>query len=137
MLLGENIADPYLKLDMIDLDPIDENDNDLLEAGELVVINMDIRNFMQTYSADNASMTLTSTSSDVSIIDGDGSMDIGADSIMSIIDQFQIEISEDAQAQMAEFNLHIEADIEIAVNKLIKKGQKISFDKNTRTVNRI
>lgn len=122
MLLGENLADPYLKLDIVELNPIDNDGDDIIEAGDSVVINMDIRNFMQIYGAENASLTLTSTDPFISIVNGEAISDFPADTIISFIDEFIIAVDNDAETHLAEFNLHIETDgIDILV------GEDISF----------
>jgi hypothetical protein len=117
MLLCENFQDPYLKLGLEQLIVSDANESNVIDAGETAVLDFDVRNFMQTYGADNAVVTLTSSDPDVTITDGDGMVNIPADSIFQLIDQFEIEIADDAEAHMADFNLHFEADLPIVVGQ--------------------
>jgi subtilisin family serine protease len=115
MLLGDSLEDPYLQLGVTNFDAIDENENGIIEAGESVLINIDLRNFMATYGAENATITLTTADPMITIVEGEISLAIPADTGFSILDQFEILVAEDAEVHFAEFNLNVEADIDVVL----------------------
>jgi len=117
MLLGLNLEDPYLKLGLTEICPIDENGNNINEAGESVTLDFAFRNYMHTYSADNVNLTLSTSDPDITITDADGIIDIRQDTFIYVVDQFEFEIASNAQSHYAEFNLHVEADIPIPVGE--------------------
>ena len=106
---------PYLKLGFEALMPADDNGNGVNEQGELVTLDFKIRNYMQAYGAEDVAISITSSDPDIMIIDGEGTVNVPADSIFEILDQFQIQVAADASQHLADLTLHFDADIEIPI----------------------
>lgn len=106
---------PYLKLGLDAVIAIDDNGNGVNEQGELVMLDFKIRNFMQAYGAEDVAVSITSSDPDIMIIDGEGTVNVPADSIFDILNQFQVQIAADASPHFANLTLHFDADIEIPI----------------------
>ncbi len=114
-MLAGTPATPYLKLEFAEVMPTDENGNGANEQGELVSLDFRIRNFMQAYGAEDVAVSITTSDPDITIIDGEGTAVVPADSIFEILGQFQVQVADDAIMHFADLTLHFEADIEIPI----------------------
>jgi len=106
---------PYLKLELVNAISIDDNGNGANEQGELVTLDFEIRNFMQAYAAEDVAVSITTSDPNITIIDGEGTTAVPADSIFEILDQFQVLVAEDATTHLVDLTLHFDADIEIPI----------------------
>lgn len=121
MLNGDTIESPNIKLGLSKLIALDQDGDNIIEAGETVGLNIDIRNFSQLYGADNATFTLSSGDADISIVEGEMTGDVPADTIINLHDVFEISIAADAEYHIAELLLHSETDVDLV------KGADISI----------
>lgn len=116
MLVGDPET-PYLKLDLEAMTSTDDNGNGANEQGELVSLDFKLRNYMQAYGEDNVAVSITSNDPDIIIVDGEGTVNVPADSIFDILDQFEIQVAADASPHFADLTLHFDADIEIPIGE--------------------
>jgi len=121
MLTATNLT-PFLKLGLEATNFVDENENDIIENGEIVTLSFDLKNWSQVYGSENTTVTLTTDDPDITILSGPVSVNVPIDSSFNVVDQFQIQIGTSTGFRFADFNLHFESDISILV------GQDIGFE---------
>jgi serine protease len=120
MLSEENIS-PFLKLDLISADAQDANGNGINEPGEIVTLNLNLRNYAACYGADNVGVSITTEDPDIIIINGTGTVNVPPDGFFSTEDQIQIEIGVNASCHLADLAIHFESELQIIA------GQDINF----------
>jgi serine protease len=121
MLTEENVM-PFLKLELVSVNPEDENGNNINEPGEIVALNFNLHNYMPCYGAENVNVSITTEDPDITIINGTCTVNIPPDDSFSIEDQFQVQVSQNSGSHYAQFTLHFASDIPISV------GQDINFE---------
>jgi hypothetical protein len=99
-----------LKLIIKNIDPQDDNGNDILEPGEEVTLNIKFRNYVPCVGEDNVTITIGSDDPEIIILDGSANINIPPDGYFTVDDQFQIKVSEDASSHFAQFSVNIETN---------------------------
>jgi serine protease len=123
MLTEENVTMPQeFKLALVGNDPQDANGNKINESGEEVTLNFEFRNFIPYLGEENVTVNLETDDPEIIILDGTATVNIPPDGYFTIEDQFQIQVSEDANSHFAEFTIHFET------NTPVVYGQDINFE---------
>ena len=121
MLTEENVL-PFMKLELLSVTADDENGNGINEPGELVTLDVNLKNYAQGLDCENVVASISTQSPLVSIISGNCTTTILSDTSFSISDQFQIQIAADATPNVAQCMLHFETECPILM------GQDMAFN---------
>ncbi len=102
-----------LKLIIKNIDPQDENGNDIIEPGEEFTLNMKFQNYVHCVGENNVMINIESSDPEIIILDGSATIDIPPDGFFTLEDQIQIMVSEEASPHFAQFMVNIEANTPI------------------------
>jgi serine protease len=100
----------------------DFDGNQIPEPGDTISLSLKLRNYNYGVGADNATFTLSTDDSDITILDNTHTGDIPADNYFILVDAFEFVISEVANTHLVNFELITTADKEITW------GDTISID---------
>ncbi len=117
MLAEQNVTIPYLKLEMMSVNPVDANGNGINEPGESVTLNFNIYNYMQTTGADGVNVSITTDDPDIIVTTGTCTVNIPADSSFSIQNQLQIQVGPNATCHFADMSIHFQSSLEILAGR--------------------
>ncbi|MFZ4704868.1 MAG: S8 family serine peptidase [Bacteroidales bacterium] len=121
MLTQENVL-PFLKLELLSVNPADANGNSINEQGENVTLNFNLKNYAQGLDAENVIVSISADDPQISILSGSCTLTIPSDTTFAINNQFQIQVAADASPHVAQFTLHFETDSPVLM------GQDMVFD---------
>jgi len=121
MLTEENVS-PFMKLELLSVTPDDENGNNINEPGELVTLNVSLKNYAQGLNCENVVVNIFTQDPGIEMINGACMTTILSDTSFSINDQFQIQIAADATPDVAQCMLHFETECPILM------GQDMAFN---------
>ena len=117
MLAEQQVAMPYLKLDLISVIPVDANGNDINEPGETVTLNFMMHNYVHYTGADNVNVSISSEDPGIIITQGTCTVSIPEDSSFSIMDHLQIQVAPNAVCHYADLTIHFQSSLEILAGK--------------------
>jgi len=100
----------------------DSDNNNILEAGDTASLNIILRNYNYGVGADNATFTISTEDTDITILNDTFTWDIPADNFFTLENAFEFVVSEQATTHLAEFTLITTADVEITW------GDTLSFE---------
>jgi hypothetical protein len=122
MLSEENVILPQvLKLGLSSISYVDANGNQINEPGEEVTLNMEFNNSVPFLGDDDATITMTTEDTEITILVGTAIVDIPPDGTFSLDEPFQIQVNSNASCHIAELTIHFESDLPIVI------GQDITF----------
>jgi subtilisin family serine protease len=123
LLLESGVTlEPEISLDLVNLICHDDDNDQMLEPGDVVNMSFKLRNYNFGIGAENATFTLTSDDPDIIISNNSCSGDIPPDDYFNLENVFEFQISEIANTHLATLILITTADV------IITWGDTISFE---------
>jgi serine protease len=102
-----------ISLDLVNSICHDDDNDQMLEPGDVVNMSFKLRNYNYGVGANNATFTLTTDDPDIIISNNSYSADIPADDYFNLENVFEFQISEQATTHLACLKLITTADVEI------------------------
>jgi hypothetical protein len=121
-LTETNVSAPQeFKLELVEFTPLDENGNQVCEAGEEVILNLVLRNFTHHVGEEDVLATITTDDQDIVILQDSAVVDIIPDDNFAIENQFVVKIDSNATSKFSEFTMHFGSSIPVVY------GQDLTF----------
>nr|NQU94399.1 S8 family serine peptidase [Bacteroidota bacterium] len=105
--------DQEISLDLVNSTCYDDDNDQMLEPGDVVNMSIKLRNYNFGIGASNATFTLLCNDPDITISNNSCSADIPADDYFNLEHVFEFQISEQATTHLAVLKLITTADVEI------------------------
>ena len=112
MLNGDTTESPFLKIGINNVIINDANGDGIMQAGETVNIDLNLRNFSHLYGVENATVNITCTDPDITITNGEVEVEIPRDSNVDVLD-LELEIDPGADMHLVEFFVNVESDLDV------------------------
>jgi len=125
-----------LKIGLVDYSFFDENNNEIIEAGEIVDFDFKFQNFTMYECSESFNFNLVSEDPEITVVAGSYSTTIPIDDYFEINGVFQVQISEDATSHLGDLKILIDGTIpvvlggEIPINPIIAPEGLFVYDGN-------